>query len=178
MGRKSSIVKLPKEIREAVDRAIREERATYDEIKAMVDRMGGSASRTAIADYARKARDQMQTYRQAQEIASVWAKHVGEQPNGDIAQLNLQLLSTLAFKVLSDINERADGSVAPMELMLLAKAVDHFSKADKTNLERELRVRKEMAAAAAECAAAGAKQRGLSAEAADQIRRDILGLAK
>lgn len=178
MGRKSSIVKLPPAIREAVDRAIREERATYDEIKAMVDSMGGSASRTAIADYARKAREQMQTYRQAQEVASVWAKRMEEQPSGDVAQLNLQLLSTLAFKVLSDINEREDTTVAPMELMLLSKAIDHFSKAERTTVERDLRVRKELAARAAEVVASAVKQRGLSAEAADQIRREILGLAK
>lgn len=178
MGRKSSIVKLPPDVKEAIDRAIRDGRASAAEIVALVNAMGAEISESAVTRYARSAREQMQTFRQAQEIASVWAKHVGEQPNGDIAQLNLQLLSTLAFKVLSDINERADGSVAPMELMLLAKAVDHFSKADRTTLERELRVRKEMAVKAAECAAASAKQRGLSADAADQIRREILGLAK
>lgn len=178
MGRKSAIVKLPPPVREAVDRAIRDGRATAEEIVAMVNGMGETVSRSAVSNYARNAREQMQTYRQAQEIASVWAKRMEEQPNGDVAQLNLQLLSTLAFKVLSDINERVDEPVAPMEMMLLAKALDHAAKAERTTVERDLRVKKELAARAAEVVASAVKQRGLSAEAADLIRREILGLAK
>lgn len=178
MTGKSSIQRLPAELKEAADRAVREGRATIDEIVDLLNGLGAEVSRSAVGRYVKSAREQMQTYRQAQEVASVWAKRMEEQPSGDVAQLNLQLLSTLAFKVLSDINEREDTTVAPMELMLLSKAIDHFSKAERTTVERDLRVRKELAARAAEVVASAVKQRGLSAEAADQIRREILGLAK
>lgn len=177
MGRKSSISRLPPDVREAVDRAIREGRASAAEIVELVNSMGAQVSESAVTRYARSAREQMATYRQAQEIAGVWAKRIEEQPQGDVAQLNLQLLSTLAFKVLSDINEQTEESVTPMEMMLLAKALDHAAKAERNTLERDLRVRKEATQRAAERAATAAKRSGLSAEAADAIRRDILGLA-
>lgn len=177
MGRKSSISQLPPEVREAVDRAIREGRASAEQIVQMVNEMGAQISASAVTRYARSAREQMETYRKAQEIAAVWAKRIEEQPHGDVAQLNLQLLSTLAFKVLSDINERDGEPVNAMEMMLLAKALDHAAKAERNTLERDLRVRKEVAQQAAERAVQGAKKAGLSADAAAVIRRDILGLA-
>lgn len=176
MPRRSTITQLPPEIREAIDRAIREGRASADDIVEMVNGMGAQVSASAVTRYARSAREQMQHYRQAQEIATVWAKRMEESPQGDVAQLNLQLLSTLAFKVLSDINERADAPVEAMEMMLLAKALDHAAKAERTTLERDLRIRKEVAQAAAARAVSAAKKGGLSADAVDIIRRDILGL--
>ena len=123
-------------------------------------------------------RSQMETYQRAQEIAKVWAKRIEEQPGGDVAQLNLQLLSTLAFKVLSDINERPDDNqVTPMEMMLLSKALDHAAKAEKSTLERDLKVRKEVAQKAADTVSAALKKSGLSAETAAEIRLAILGVA-
>ncbi|MBI2801261.1 MAG: DUF3486 family protein [Gammaproteobacteria bacterium] len=178
MGRKSSISQLAPEIREAVDRAIREGRASAEQIVEIVNGMGAQVSASAVTRYARTAREQMETYRRAQEIASVWAKRIEEQPGGDVAQLNIQLLSTLAFKVLSDINNReAEDPVNPMEMMLLAKALDHASKAERTNLERDLRIRKEVTQKAADAATQVAKRTGLSAETAADIRREILGVA-
>lgn len=182
MAGRSSVTRLPPEIKEAIDLAIREDRATIDEIVAAIRALGADVSRSAVGRYAKSARERMETYRQAREIAAVWAKRMEEQPNGDVAQLNLQLMSTLAFKVLSEIGEGgAEGEVTaaagPMDIMLLAKGLEHLAKAERHNLDRELKLRKEIAQQAAERAVASAKRAGLSAEAAAEIRRDILGIA-
>lgn len=144
----------------------------------MVNAMGATVSESAVTRHARSSRSKMETYRQAREVASVWAQRAEEDPNGDIAKLNLQLLSTVAFKVLSDIGEGEDAGASPMEVMLLGKALEHAAKAEKLTVERELRIRKEVTQQAAERAVASARKAGLSAEAAAEIRRDILGIAK
>ncbi len=69
---KSSVLMLEPRIKEAVDRAIREERATLDEIVAMIEQMGGEASRSAVGRYAKNAREKLEKFREAQQLASVW----------------------------------------------------------------------------------------------------------
>lgn len=174
MGRKSSITRLPPEVKEAVDRAIREGRASAAEIVALVDQLGERVSESAVTRYARSARAKMEDYLDAQQIASVWIKKAEEDPSGDVARLNHQLLSTAAFKVLSEI-EKED--LDPQKLMLLGKALDHLAKAERNSLERELRIRKEVAEQATKIATRAGKKNGLSVEVVDEIRREILGLA-
>lgn len=176
MGRKSSISRLPSEIKDALLRLIRAEAYTNAEIVAALDQMGARVSESAITRFTRTERQKMETYRRAREVAQVWAQRAEEDPNGDVAKLNLQLLSTVAFKVLSDIGEGEAKSTSPMELMLMSKSLEHAAKAEKLTIERELRIRKEVAQQAAERAVASARKAGLSAEAAAGIRRDILGI--
>ena len=74
MARRSSVAKLDPRIRESVDRAIRENRATIDDIVDKLDGIMGedAPSRSAVGRYVKGAREQMQRYREAQEMAKVW----------------------------------------------------------------------------------------------------------
>ena len=163
-------------IRAAIDRAIREGRATEAEIVEMVEAMGGSVSQSAVSRYARSAREQMKTYRQAQEIAAVWAKRMEEQPNGDVAAEPPAPFHARLQGPLRHQRARRHPDDAEMRLMLLGKALDHLSKAERTTLERDLKVRKRSPRRPPRRRSRRRRRAG-SAEAAEAIRRDILGLA-
>lgn len=172
MGRKSTVARLDPRIREAVDAAIREGRATLDEIVALIQSMGGQASRTAVWRYQRKAEAMMERYRQAQEIAKVWVGKLEQDPQSDVARLLSEMLRTVAFRQLQDLGE--DGvQVEPRDTMLLAKALDHLARADMASAERELRIRKETAARAGEAALKAGRQVGVTPEQAQAIRAAI-----
>lgn len=141
MGRKSTIKQLDPRVREAVDKAIREDRATLDELVEMIESHGGAASRSAVGRYAKSVRDAMSHYRNAQALAKVWAENIPE--NGDVAALSRQVLSTLAFRAASDLNEGEQ--VQGREVMLLARALKDISGAAKTDAEARARIRQEMA---------------------------------
>lgn len=172
MARKSSIQELDPRIREAVDQAIREGRATIDDIVALIAQLGGEVSRSAVGRYKQRAENQMQKYREAQEVAKVWIGKLQADPEGDIGRLLAEMLRTVAFQSIGDME-----AASPMDMMLLAKALKDMAGADKLTAERILKVRQDAAREAAEKVSAVGKAKGLSAETVAELRREILGVA-
>lgn len=173
MGRKSSITQLDTRIRAAIDRAIREDRATIDGIVEIVDGMGGEVSRSAVGRYVQSTRKAMEHYRQAQSLARTWAEKIPE--NGDVAALSRQLLSTAAFRAVSDMSD--DEKIEGKEVMLMARALKDISSAAKTDAEARAKIRAEMAAEIAGEVETAAEGKGVSAEARETIREIIMGRA-
>jgi len=173
-SRKSSITRLDPRIREAVDGAIREGRATLDELVALIRSHGGQASRSAVGRYVKGARDEMEHYRQAQHLAKVWAEAIPQ--TGDVAQLNRQVLTSLAFRAASQLAENE--SVQGKEVMLLARALRDISSSEKLGAEARRAIRAELAEQAAKVVGEMAKSQGMSAEQAELWRRKVLGIAQ
>lgn len=172
MSRKSSIKQLDPRIKSAVDEAIRDDRATIDDIVAIIGRMGGDASRSAVGRYKQKAEEQMKRYREAQEVAKVWIGKLQTDPEGDVGRLLAEMLRTTAFQTIGDIDE-----ATPQDIMFLGKALKDLASADTLTANRILVVRRELAKEAAVVAVKEAKGAGLSDEAAELIRKKILGVA-
>lgn len=178
--RKSSIDQLDPRVKEAVDELVRGGRHTIDDIVQQIRALGGDASRSAVGRYVKRAEDQMERYRQAQEVAKVWIGRLEENPNGDVGRLLSEMLRTVAFQTigqLGDAEPSEEGNSGAMDIMLLARSIKDLASADKLSAEREMRVRQEVVRNAAERAAAIAKKGGMSPQAVDEIRRELLGMA-
>lgn len=172
MGRQSAIRKLDPRIRDAVDTAIREGRATIEDVVAIIKAMGGDASRSAVGRYKQQAEAQMARYREAQEVAKVWIGKLQADPEGDVSRLLAEMLRTTAFSTLGDMD-----AASPQDLMFLGKALKDLASADKLTADRILLVRREAAREAADKMASVAKAKGLSADTVAELRREILGVA-
>lgn len=172
MSRKSSIKQLDPRIKAEVDAAIREDRATIDDIVAIIHALGGDASRSAVGRYKQRAEEQMKRYREAQEVAKVWIGKLQTDPEGDVGRLLAEMLRTTAFQTIGDIDE-----ATPQDIMFLGKALKDLASADTLTANRIMVVRREAAKEAAVVAVKEAKGAGLSDEAAELIRRKILGVA-
>lgn len=178
MARKSSIQQLDPRLQDALNGLLREGRYTLDEILAKLAELNAGAapvSRSALGRYAQRAEEQMQRYREAQEVAKVWVDKLETEPNGDVARLIPEMLRSVAFQTLGSIGDREESADA-QEVMFLAKAVKDLASADKLTTERILTIRQEVAKKAAVEAVKQAKASGLSDEAADLIRQKILGV--
>lgn len=177
-GKKTStIAKLDPAIKAEVDKAIREGRATLDDIVQLIKGMGAEASKSAVGRYAVNAKKQMETYRQAQEVSKVWVQQIGEAPEGDVGRLVVELVRMLAFKSISAMGEEEKG-LEPEDLMFLAKAMKDLAGADKTAIDREInrQALQRQVKAAAEVVTKVAKKNGLTADAVQTIRAEILGI--
>src|SRR5437868_3267674 len=86
-SRPSSITQLDPSIKEAVDTAIREGRLTIEQIVALIKDKGGDVSRSAAGRYVKNAKERMEDYRQAQQVAAVWVDKLGKEPEGDIGRM-------------------------------------------------------------------------------------------
>ena len=174
MGQKSSITRLDKRVRSEVDRLIREDAYTLDEILEHLQGLGGRASRSALGRYVKKARAQMDRYREAQEIAKVWVKKIEDDPEGDVGRLVGEMLRIVAFQMSGDLGD--DKSAKPADVMLLARAIKDLAAADKASTEREFKIRDRVLKEAAREAGEVVKGAGLTQERVDELKTRILGL--
>ena len=172
MSRKSTIKDLDPRIKSAVDEAIRDDRATINDIVAIIRELGGDASRSAVGRYKQKAESQMQRYREAQEVAKVWIGKLQTDPEGDVGRLLAEMLRTTAFQTIGDIDE-----ATPQDIMFLGKALKDLASADTLTANRIMVVRREAAKEAAVVFEKSAKANGVTPETIQAIRRDVLGMA-
>ncbi len=105
--RRSSISRLPAKIREQINRLIRDG-AMIDEIVAHLKTLDVQVSRSAVGRFKQSAEATMRRYREAQEIAEVWVRELGERPQGDIGRLVAEALRTATFGALARIEAAAE----------------------------------------------------------------------
>ena len=174
-SRPSNITKLDPAIKGAVDAAVREGRATIDEIVSLVESLGGDASRSSVGRYVKNARERMEDYRQATQIAAVWVDKLGKEPEGDVGRMLLEMLRVVAFKTIGDIE-----TASPEDLMFLGKAIKDFASADKLAVDKAINIRKLIQARAEKVAgeiATEAKKIGASEDTIKAWREKVLGVA-
>lgn len=178
MARKSTVAQLPKELIDACNGLIRDGR-TIDEILAALQTLGAQVSRSAVGRYVKSARDAMDKYRQAQEVAKVWVDKLEAEPNGDVGRLLPEMLRVVAFQSLTTMGE-ADKPAKAMDVMLLAKALKDIAGTTKTHLDidRQLRALRTDLKAAAKEVETTVREAGLSTETVAAIKARILGVGE
>lgn len=180
-ARKSTITRLPPQLKEKLDSLIREGRYTIDELTDHLNLLGADVSRSAVGRHHMKVTEQMQSFAKARVVATAWVEKFGEAPQGDVGQLLIQMLQTIAFQNLGDMTGDEGGKVGPMELMLLAKALQSMVSAEKTSLERQIKIReetrKQVLAEVEKRVNEGAKAAGMGEEQAAFWRQKVLGIA-
>ena len=168
---RSSIARLPPELREAVDAAIADG-ATIDEITARIRAEGGACSRSAVGRYVKNVRDLIRQQQEADRANEAWVRALGARAQGRAGLILIETLRTLTLSALADLSRREE-PVSTAELARLALVLKRIEGTDKLRLERE------RAAAKAARAAPGAGQapvrKGLSPEAVAAIREVVEG---
>lgn len=176
MGRRSSLRRLDGRIREAVDAAIAEGRATIDELVALIAAHGGTASRSAVGRYKKTMEDSLRRYREAQEVAGHWVRQFRVDPDGDVGRLLAEMLKTLAFQSLAG-TEELDGR----SLFFLARAVKDLADIDRIKAgaaaQTRAAIRQQVGAAIEKMAGepTGAPGR-IPPEALQRIREEVYGI--
>lgn len=185
MARKSSVDRLGPEIRDAIGRLL-DQGATLDEVLAHLEGMSVEVSRSALGRYSKRLAKAGEALRRSRSVAEALVRRYGEQPESKTARLNIELLHGVILDLFMAEGEEADadGKAAlagnPMGAMMLAKALEHLTKASRHDVEFIERAEKRAAERARKEAAASAEavaqQRGISAETRQAIVAGILGV--
>lgn len=163
------------------DAAIRAGR-TIDEIVEALRPLGVSISRSAAGRYVKRARETMKKYVEAQEVRKIWVEQFGKDPDGDIAQLLMQMLQSVAYGQLTAMSDQpadlsGEDGVSPKHVALLAQAIKDLSSAQKTTADRILKVKQEMATKAVKEVEKVAKSGGVTADTIAKLRAAVIGAA-
>ncbi|MDC9620127.1 DUF3486 family protein [Xenorhabdus sp. XENO-7] len=183
-GRPSKIDLLPMTIRDQLHALLRDKRHTQDDIRAAVNELIDDAglpddlkiSRTGLNRYASRMETLGARIREGREIADVWVSRLGSAPTSDVGKLLQEFVKSLAFETSMKLAESGD-VIEPKALSQLALVAARIEQAAMTSTRREKEIRAAFAAEAAEQAEKIVKQAGLTADAAADIRRQILGIA-
>ena len=165
---RSSVAKLPTELREAVDAAIADG-DTIDEITARIRAEGESCSRSAVGRYAKDARELIQKRQEADRVVKAWMQEFGDRPQGELALLFIEGLRAMAIDTMRHLAKREE-LASSEDIARLSLALKRI---ESTN---ELRLQREQAAEKAAEAAKPKPRKGLSPETVALIRSKVEGI--
>lgn len=175
----SSIDRLPEEVRALIGQLRRNGR-TIDEILDHLGQLDVEVSRSALGRHVKSLAEIGEQMRRAETMAKFVVERFGEESDDRLGRANMRILQGALLEMLTEDRVDDDGqpiTLSAKEAKELSLAVQRLVSAQRMDAERELRLRKEFAAKAADAAASAAKTRGLTAETAEFLKRAVLGIA-
>ena len=184
MGRQSSLKTLPKEILDEVNRLLVDDNWSIDDVVAHLNEAGFDKSRSAVGRHRKNIFDVAGKLRQSRETAQALIREIGPAATeGKTGRLLIEILQKLVFDHLLakvDDDGDGDGKSTPKDFMTLARALKDMAFAQKTDTDREVKIRdlaaKAMRKKAAEVGGASARKAGLTKKTVDDIKSAILGI--
>ncbi|MFZ5739634.1 MAG: DUF3486 family protein [Pseudomonadota bacterium] len=188
-NRPSSIDRLPEEVRDLIGR-LRDKGCTIDEIMRKLGELDldkeDLPSRSALGRHLQKAAEVAERIKKSRQVAEVIVRQLGESDPDKTTRMNIELMHNILFELATRTSEE-DGqpiTFQPMDVMLLAKSLDHLGKASKDDVARTVAIEKRAAEKAKaealkqaeETIKSVVKEGGLSNEVISQLRRDFLGV--
>lgn len=180
MARRSTIDKLPEEVRRWLERALTESGFSgYAELEALMRDKGYLISKSAIHRYGQKIERRFGAIRAATEAARMLTEGAADDQDAR-SEAVIALIQTELFESIVQLQEAEDGEIDPQDRVALlskvAKNVATLSRASVNlkKFQQEVRAKAEAAASNAEKIA---RKGGLSAESVQALRREILGIA-
>lgn len=182
MPRASTIKKLPDEQRRFIEKLLRSERYTLDEILEQVHTRYPAVkapSRSALGRYSQQVTELAGRMRDIQAAGTALVTELGEDPNDRGGQLLVQAVTTLAtHAALKATDEEAKVSIKEVgELARGARAVLQARKMSLAERQEIARLaREQLQAEQAEKLKDVVKAGGMTAATADMFKRQILGM--
>ena len=182
MGRKSSIDRLPAAVRSHIERRLRENRLTLDELIADLQEHFPAAdkpSRSAIGRYKVSFDQMVRRLREQEAMSRLLVEELGENPDERAGALMVQSVTTLVNHATFAAQNEEDVDIE--DVRKLARAAKDVLQARKASLEERRSIEKE----ARERLLQEQEQRleemrgsdGMSEQLEGRIRRILLGKA-
>lgn len=147
--------------------------AGYEALSAWIEAQGFEISKSALHRYGQDFEERLGALKLATEQARAIVAESGDD-EGSVNEALIRLLQERLFGVLVDMNMAEDGAI---ELLpKIGRAIADVGRASVQQKKFRQEVQ-ERAKATAEEAVATVKRAGLSDEAAEQIKKAILGIA-
>lgn len=145
MAGKSSIERLPKTVKDRLQKHLRENRLTLDEIIADMRSAfpaEDAPSRSAVGRYKQTFEEAVAQQREVENMAQLWVRELKDAPQGKMGRLVAELLRTLAARAAMDMTGK--GEIDIKNLRMLALAFNAAESGSKRESENRSMVREEV----------------------------------
>jgi len=135
MARRSSLSKLPKSVRDWLDKALAERNFSgYAELEAVLRERGFALSRSAIHRHGQKVERRMAAIKASTEAARLISEAAADEQDARSEALHA-LVQTELFDTILNLQEAADGDIAPKErVKLLSVAARNIADLTRSNV--------------------------------------------
>lgn len=173
MGKRSKIEGLPTAVKEWLDAAlVGGNFSGYEQLEVELKKRGFDIGKSSIHRYGSQFEQRLATLKMASQQAKAIVEAAPDD-EGAVSEALMRLVQEKLFQVMLDFQVDPN---KPLNIASAAKAIADLSRATVGQKKWLAEVR-EKARDAAETVTQVAKKGGLSAEAVDTIRREILGIA-
>ena len=167
--RPSSIDRLPPEVKSLIG-ALRQGGRTIDEILAKLGELDVEVSRSALGRHIQTLATVGEKIQRSRDLALALTERFGDQPDNQMARLNLELLHNIVFDTINATEEDENGETRPMtfgplQAKALAQALQSLASAEKIDADRQMKIRE-----------VAKRTGGLTKETVEAIKAEILGV--
>ena len=143
MARPSTVRRQPPDVREAIGQWHRDGRTLDEILDALDDAFGVKISRSALHRHVKGLDKVLERLERSRQIAEAAVARFGQEPESKTAQTNIQLMQAAILELQEAGADSESGRVIgkPMDAMLLAKALEHLTKASRHDAEYIEKVR-------------------------------------
>ena len=179
MAPPSKVALLPDEVRRDFEsRLIQGAFSGYEALSDWLETQGYEISKSVLHKHGQKLKRRLEAIKASTQAAQLLAESVPDEA-GALSSAVLNLVQTEMFDLLVSLQEVDDAKDTGDRVKLLGNAAHAMADLARASLKQkewagQVRERTEAAAAAVEKIT---RKGGLSAEAANEIRREILGIA-
>lgn len=179
MPRQTYIDALPADLRQTLDKLLLDNSFSgYESIANYFKERGYSLSKSSVHRYGQKLERRLQAIKASTDAARILATQTDDKENL-LADSVISLVQSELFETLLNLQEASEETNPAERIELLkgaAKGIAEVSRASLANKkwQTEIRTKAEAAATKVEDIA---RKGGLSADTAEAIRREILGIA-
>jgi proteasome assembly chaperone (PAC2) family protein len=143
MARPSTVRRQAPEVREAIGAWHREGRTLDEILDALDDAFGVKISRSALHRHVKGLDKVLERIERSRQIAEAAVARYGKEPESKTVQANIQLMQAAIQEIMAAEDDPKTGRAVakPMDAMLLAKAMEHLTKAARHDIEFVEKVR-------------------------------------
>lgn len=180
MARRSSVTKLPSEVKSWLDKALVEGNFSgYELLEAALAERGHQISKSAIHRYGQPLQRRLAAIKASTEAARIITDGAGDDQDAR-SEAVIALIQTEMFEAIVNLQELDNEDADPIERMgIMSKVAKNIASLTNASIAQK-KFKAEVKAKAADVAEKAAKiatQGGLSADTVAEIRRSILGIA-
>jgi Mu-like prophage fluMu protein gp27 len=184
MGQKSSIDRLPSDLRLKLIELLQNPSVTQKEIVELINTEAGEnvVSKSGVNRYKLRMDKFAAKTREAREVADVYIEKYGTENRNKLGKVANEYIRLMVFDLITELEDLKDngGKVKPENLSEIiykvSRAIKELEQADKLNAQRETEIKAAAMKEAAEKVETVCKQKGVSKESMDMILREVFNI--
>jgi hypothetical protein len=142
MGRKSSIMRQPVEVRDEINERM-DEGATLDEVIAWLRENGiTNVSRTALWRYAQQLDRIMAKARRSRMLAEVMVRSLKRMPESRLVQANVEAMHGVLMQLIDAAENDEKVTIDSKDALNLSRSIAALAQAEKANADKVIQVEK------------------------------------